>query len=341
MILLTTITAKLQVILGAAVATDTHASFVDNITTPAGGVENHAQVAAGTFDLVGSPTSGQLPRNIQFFSITNKGAAAQTVTVTHTDGTTVVTLINAVPLAAGERMSWMYGHALTVYDATGAPKSQITGPGRFLRRTVISASGNWTPGLDAKNALIRMVGAGGAGGGSATAATSASAGGGGGSGSYLERYMPVTGGTAYVATIGAAGAGASGAVGGAGTNTTLVVGATTLTAPGGAGGTLMAAAATVVMGLGGSGGAVATNGDVNGTGSPGGFSYRGSAALAQSGVGGDSEFAGGANGIAAQGAGIAATGRGAGGGGAVTLNAGVAQAGGNGGAGLIVVDEYT
>src|SRR4051812_13488966 len=100
MLLLVSTTDKLQVVTTAAVATHVQASYVDNnagTITP--GRLNTIISTAATTDVVAAPAAST-SRNIKQMTVRAKGGA-QTVTVQHTDGTTVVELIS-VSLTTGQ-----------------------------------------------------------------------------------------------------------------------------------------------------------------------------------------------------------------------------------------------
>lgn len=137
MLLLTSTSDKLQVITSAAVTVDVHADWVDNLSgaiTP--GRTNTAITTATTTDVVASPAAST-QRNIQAVSIANKHAStANTVTVQHTDGTTVV-LVMKVTLAAGERLQYEDADGWSMRDAAGNIKSGLT-PSTGLWRQIVN-----------------------------------------------------------------------------------------------------------------------------------------------------------------------------------------------------------
>jgi hypothetical protein len=90
MILLTSTADKIQVITGQAVTVSVHASWVDyNGTAVTPGRLNSAISTATTTDVVPSP-GASVQRNLKTLSVRNKHASSPvTVTIQHTDGTTV------------------------------------------------------------------------------------------------------------------------------------------------------------------------------------------------------------------------------------------------------------
>jgi hypothetical protein len=190
--------------------------------------------------------------------------------------------------------------------------------------------------------------AGGAGGSGVAATTSGqvSLGAGGGSGGYFRKWYAVAPAQGTYA-IGAAGA--AGANTGAnnsnmnGGNTTFTDGTTLCTAFGGTGAPAALATGTAAgFILGGTGGAISTNGDVNIAGLPGGPAHRCvNTGLANQGLSGEGGGPGGGIGRITSGAGVAGSCPGAGGGGALGLSGAAAAIGGAGVAGKIVVWEYS
>lgn len=169
-----------------------------------------------------------------------------------------------------------------------------------------------------------LVGGGGGGGGDSTAGGQ-SAGGGGGD-SCIVFLTGLAASTGYTMAIGASGTGGTNAptTGGGGGNTTISINATTYTAVGGAGGATSNGAA------GGAGG-TGTNCTIDVPGTTGGAAAGTNSGL--SGNGGDTLFGKGGASLGTAGAGNNGTGHGSGGGGARG-----ATAGGNGTAGMILVE---
>lgn len=341
MILLTSTGDLLQIVTSGTAALDVQASYVDATTsTVTPDRKNTAITTATTTSVVLSPAAST-QRNVKYVSIRNRDAsAANTVTVRHTDGATVVELVK-FSLLAGYTLVYEDGPGWYLVDTSGA---RVNGAvrGRLLRSTLVTAaSSTITTGPDTGTIFVRGVGAGGGGSGCTSVAAAAGGGGGGGGGAYAEKMFAVSPNTAYSYTCGAAGTGVSGAAGNNGANSTFVVGATTVTAPGGSGAVVATAATTLTARAGGAGGTVATNGDVNSGGAPGqnGFVLIVAGPIAAGGAGGSSAFGGGGAPTTTAGNGNAATGFGAGGGGSVT-GASAVRTGGNGTAGCWIVEEY-
>lgn len=334
MILLTSTSDLLQVITSSTLAIAVHASYVDlNAGTVTPGRTNTAIASAATTTVVASP-GASTQRTVKFLSLQNTGVSAETVTVQHTDGTTIAKL-QSLSLLAGYTLTYDEGAGWTLYDANGNIQTAI-GPGRFLKRTVIlNGTTTFTTQPGTASIIARMVAGGGAGGGAP--AVTGEHGSGGGSGSYAEWQVAASPNTAYTVAVGAGGTGVSAANGNNGGNTTFAIGATTVTCNGGSGG-IVGNSATVPR-LGGAGGAQGTNGTLNVAGRPG-FPGLMSATVGFGGMGGDSALgSGGAPTLFANSVGAAAPLYGGGGGGAATV--GAAQLGGAGANGVIVVDEYS
>lgn len=280
-------------------------------------------------------------RNVRELSIFNNGATTNIINIEEFDGTDQANIWKG-SLGVGEFVVYDEVGVWTVYDSAGQPKIS-TGSGRFIGQTVLTSGTTFTTNSATKTIIVELVGGGGGGGGANTAATSAAVGSGGSGGGYAKRAFAVQPNTTYTYAIGAAGAAgaAAGGNGTAGGNTTFTVSGTTVTANGGPFGTGSAAAATPLTIAGGAAPAISTNGDINGSGQPGGASERQNATIAFSGKGGGSIFGGGGVSRIAQSAGATGTGFGAAGSGGCCINGGAAAAGAAGVAGVIIVQEYT
>lgn len=339
MILFTTSTGALKLVTAGTQTLDVHTSYVDvSGTTVTPGATNSAISSATTTSIV--PASGTaVQRNVKHVSICNKDSTSSVgLLIQHYDGTTTIQLIK-ITLLAGYTFTYNDLDGWVLIDASGG---RVESPlaGRWLKRTVIlNGTTTFTTGPSTNTIVARLVAGGGQGGGSP--ATTGVEGAGAGAGSYAEWNVAVSPNTAYTCAVGAGGTtGGTNAAGQNGGNTTLAVGATTVTCNGGTGGPVGTSISVPV--LGGAGGAISTNGSVNtggGAGSP--PTCTGTAANNASGKGGDSELgAGGAALLNASNAtGNAAVGFGGGGGG--SSSTGTARAGGPGSNGVIIVDEYS
>lgn len=180
----------------------------------------------------------------------------------------------------------------------------------------ITGAGTWTAPSDTTSATVfKFTVTGGGGGGGGAAAGNVGAVGGGAGATAIYVVSGLTANTAYTTAVGAAGAAGSATpgAGGTGGNSSIILGATTVTGAGGTGGT--AAGGSSVIGV---AGGTATNGTINisggcssGTpqnstnsgGSEGGSSYwGGGGGGGKSGSGGDAALAYGSGGGGAGGA---------------------------------------
>jgi hypothetical protein len=215
-------------------------------------------------------------------------------------------------------------------------------PGRLITSTTFSASGTWTPNSKTTTIRVRMLGgSGGGGGSSACTSAQASAGGGGGGGAYHE--ILITNPGAQTVTIGAAGtAGAAGNNAGGNGGTTSFGLIASAGGGGGGGGGPAWSSFPVNAAQGGTAGTVTP---ISGTviASPGNPGCPGIVFGLTSMQGGQGATAiyGGAASYSNGSAGFAATGPGAGGGGASTAANGSAVPGGAGFHGELIVDEFS
>lgn len=214
--------------------------------------------------------------------------------------------------------------------------------GLLLNTQIITASGTVTKTPGAKKWRVRGVGGGGQGGGTqATSGTQIATGGGASCGSSAEAVFDVSAISSATATIGSGGSGAAAAaVGTAGGSTTLVMGASSLTLPGGPGGQIGAAMSALPNDGGGAATFSVAPSHVGATvfeGTQGGGATTGinlSLASAQAGIGGSTQF--GSSRQAGN-----AVGYGAGGPGARSLISTAAASGAQGAPGLLIIDEYS
>lgn len=211
---------------------------------------------------------------------------------------------------------------------------------------VVTAGTTYAPSVPGCSALVELVAGGGGSGGvvnSAAAQTTIATG--GASGGNARKFFASLPASCTIA-IGAAGtAGANtGTDGGAGGDTTFSDGVTTVTTKGGNGGqgsTATGGSGAAARLFGGAlPGTVSTNGDVNGCGQAGDMALQIAAQTAISGSGGASVFGAGGNPRTTTGAGVAGVAPGAGASGALSFNAGGAQAGAAGKAGILIVWEF-
>jgi hypothetical protein len=107
MLILSSTSDKLQLSLGSAGTIDVHASWMDNVAGAVGpGRTNTPTIStATTVDIVPAPAAGT-QRNVKTLHVRNRGAAANTVTVLHTDGTVTVSL-HSVILLPGSTLEYI------------------------------------------------------------------------------------------------------------------------------------------------------------------------------------------------------------------------------------------
>lgn len=120
MLLLTSTSDLVKVVTGSASTINVHASYMDNNSgtiTPTR-TNTASIVTATTTTVVASPASG-VQRNVRNLNIANADAANATlITVQHTDGTTVETLMNCT-LLPGEELVYTQGGLWVHYDKFG------------------------------------------------------------------------------------------------------------------------------------------------------------------------------------------------------------------------------
>lgn len=228
------------------------------------------------------------------------------------------------------------------------------GPGILIGILYItSTTGTVSFAAGTTSVLVRAIGGGGAGGGvkniGGCGTTADNAGGGGGAGGYCEGFVSGLGpGSTYQINIGAGGIGVAtcGAVSGGATVVTITGPNTVFTANGGAGGPSYetGAAGSYPGGAGGT----AVGGNLNITGSTGGYASISTTGTdgVFAGCGGNSSFGSGGSSVYTRDhlmiPGVNATAPGAGGGGAAIAQAVANDAakGGNGSAGIVIIYEY-
>lgn len=251
--------------------------------------------------------------------------------------------LGAIVLKATKDGSWinLVANNTTNPDTGGAGWGDYSS-GRLLATQVFAAAGTFPLAFNiaTKKVRVRLVAGGGAGGGAAaSAAGSVSAGSGGGAGGYAEGIFDIATIAGQSLVVGAAGAGALAAAGGAGGNSGI---GSLLTATGGGGGITIGATSTYPFQINGAAGGSGVIGPVLKTlGGAGLAATVMGATSAISGIGGMSLFAAGGPFRVTTGSGATAT-NGGGGGGALVLGVtGTNYAGGNGGIGFAILEEYS
>lgn len=215
--------------------------------------------------------------------------------------------------------------------------------GRLLNVQVFTDSGTYTPSAGTKKFRARLVGGGGAGGGAAASTTSGrvAAGHGGGAGTYGETGLIDASSVSSVpVTVGSGGTGSLGGDGSAGGSSSF---GSYITAPGGGGGSYGASTSTTQTAVNDDNNGNACTGSavlmsVGGQGGRGQFSLN--ASTTKGGPGGSSVLGAGGAAFTKSIKGGNGSGYGAGGAGSITIYNNAATAGGDGTAGIVIVEEY-
>ena len=216
---------------------------------------------------------------------------------------------------------------------------------RFLQRVIFTSGGTFdkTSYTGFKGCMVQVQAGGGAGGGAATTvASQGSSGIGGDAGAYASRFYPTASlANTTTVTVGAAGAGVSGGTGGNGGDSGFAASINPITCTGGGGNSPLTAAGTVnVTGPGAPPGGVATGGEININGQAGYPAMRLDTTTCTGGWGGSTPLGYGGRGGDSNAVGNAATGYGAGGGGARNGASQSARVGGDGAPGIVIIDVY-
>ena len=267
---------------------------------------------AGTAALPAITTTGDTNTGIFF-------PAADTIAFAE-GGAEALRIASAGQIGIGGANYGTSGQVLTSGGAAAAPSwttpATPSSSGQLIRAPQVLTSGtSYTTPAGCNSILVEALG----GGGGGARGTTISGGGGAG---YVKKYFTVSPSTAYTYAIGAGGAArTTNGVGNAGGSTTLTVGATTITAGGGAGGTSASGGDTAA-------GGTATNGDINVPGQKSGYGVTNAGSL-DGWRGGNSIY-----GSAGSATTVTASGFGAGG-------AASGSTTGAGSAGLIIISEYS
>ena len=189
MILLTSTSDKLQIVTSLSGSIRVHVSYVDNTSsavTPAR--SNVAYItSATTTDVVASPASST-QRNVRYLSVYNS-STSNTVTIQHTDGTTVIPLWSGTLLASE---SIVFNDSTFVkYNAAGVV---TTAPPTYNSNVqTFSSTGvdTWTKptAFTPSFVLVKLWGPGGGGGGGANSVSAAAHHGGAGGGGGAHNYF--------------------------------------------------------------------------------------------------------------------------------------------------------
>lgn len=205
-----------------------------------------------------------------------------------------------------------------------------------------TGASTYTPATGMQFIIARVLGGGGAGGGAGGAAAgNASLGAPGSSGAFgVSRFTAAEVGASQAITVGLGGAQASNAAGGAGGASS--VGAL-ISAPGGSGGGTLTNQVPPAVNGNGTGSSAPTGANllsVSGQAGPASFASSSNANGMLGGSGGTSHLGPGPSGPAGNSAGASASNYGTGGSGCVLNQAGGSTSGGNGAAGVVIIEEY-
>lgn len=312
------------------------------------------QVYSGTgitADKVVMPNTTTLSINQHYFLI-NKGDT--TLAVTASDGSTITTIPASYSVeifvqdnVSSTNASWQkIFYSAQAVASTSSPtyagmtltNPYIAGAGGFHSRQIFTSgtAATYTKPANVSTILIEVWGGGGGGGGALGGAGALGIGGAGGAGGYASLLVTSPSAT-YTYTVGAAGAAGTAGNNAGGTGGTTTFNASSLQATGGNGGAGSASITGVGSILGAIGG-VGTNGNINSSGAPGSGAVvvSGASSVGLGTVGGSSRYGAGGYTIAVTTG--AAGGTAAGGSGGISQT--VSNAGGAGGAGLIIVWEF-
>lgn len=225
----------------------------------------------------------------------------------------------------------------TVLSKTDNTQLAVKLRGRLLAVHTFYSSGTYTPTAGTTRTYRRVLGGGGGGGGApAVTGSNVSVGAPGGAGSYSEGWIIGNSGPEGV-TVGAGASGGTGVAGGTGGASISGV----ITAPGGSSGTVNGPTGSVPFGTGGGIGAAPTGGSVlNVAGAAGGLSLALAATTGFGGPGGQAVFGGAMGWNGPENNGTAAISLGCGGGGTCNANANGALRGGDGFAGVVIIEDY-
>lgn len=95
------------------------ASWVDSIgTVVTPGRSNAVVTTASTTTVVSAPAAGY-NRHVKTIVLNNGGSASEQVSIQHTDGTTVVTIVGPVTIPAGYTFYWSAYGPWSLVDTSG------------------------------------------------------------------------------------------------------------------------------------------------------------------------------------------------------------------------------
>ncbi len=326
---------------GSKVGGFPHVNFLDNINNVFKAAAGSLSAGVYTMTLDTAPSAYvSLMEVIMLPGSSNAGAVDININalgakdIKKIDGTGSVVELAANDIRSGVPVKLIYDGTRFLAQLSGSSGGQ-------MQMKILTASGTFTTSANiTSNTKFKFTLIGGGGGGAGNDEGTCGGGGGGAGATAIYNVSGLAPSTGYTYTIGAAGvAGAAGAAGAAGGNTTLIIGATTVTAAGGTGGSK--AISSPYIAIGGTGG-TGTNGTINiigGDGLPGQYV---SGTSRCGGNGGSSSQGGGGRGALNRNGTITApnTGRAYGSGGGGGVGAGVDSTGGADGKIGVIIAEW-
>lgn len=320
----------------------------DAASTLAGSISNVATtcaLAAGTGALFPNPGADEY--FVMTFTDASTGLLKEIVHCT-ARATDTLTIVRAQEGTTA--LAWTAGDIAANLNTAGTMAGLVQpgdNPGRLLSTVSVTVSGAVAVPSGANLMIVEGVGGGGGGGGAATTTAGQFAvGGGGGSGSF-GKVQVSSGIASLTATIGAGGAGGvSGAAGANAASTVLTGTFGTITFPGGGGGPAGNAFAPPYVNGGGAAGVLATQSGGTAVfltgGDAGGIGYAMQVNNGNSGVGANSSYGTGGGEVGANADGAPGFGYGSGGSGGLNEESQVtARDGGDGAAGILIIQFYS
>jgi hypothetical protein len=338
---------------GTAAASHTSGATVKHVITARDLAEPQSHMDAST-NVHGLSGGAAVVGTSQAQTLTNKTISGASNTLTNIPAANVTGTFASVNASgnidSGGNITGLTGNffsAAVGFDVTIGGDLDVSGAGPYFRDVDVqtfTADDTWDKPANAKWVRVVAVGGGGGGGGVANTGVNETAwsGGGGGGGTGEKWFDADSLGATEAVTVGAGGAG-----GAAGNNPGSAGGSSTfdsLSAAGGGGGTGMATGSTSAQSAGGDGGG-ATGAHFEIFGGDGGNGTRASgSSFGTQGYGGSSHFVGTlrCSTSTTGAAGVSSGGFGGGGSGAHNFaSQGLGKAGGDGGAGIVVVYTFT
>lgn len=108
-----------MLVTGGAQPLSVFACSVDSIGTVDVLVRQNSVINSPTTTVVVSPPASGHNLNVKTLAITNEGGSSESVTVQHTDGTTVVNILGPVTLPAGYTLYWSAYGPWNLVDTSG------------------------------------------------------------------------------------------------------------------------------------------------------------------------------------------------------------------------------